>query len=327
MAMHMTLDDTSKITALHEYRLDSSAFKVHPDGIDIAIADVTDRRADFEENFIQPLPIKFDGVPGDGDDLVWVGHPNSFIDATEGTEKNAFWEKSNDLLKLTSGPLNLSKELDSQNAYGNIHWVEGATKMLFVESSIVGGNSGGPMLRTSDWQVYGVCTMSYTKADGQKNGAVRAEHVLETIEHGKTWDLRTMSPQAYLARFGLPKDLADSGFFSPEQGRFFDVRAVFRGEIKGESALRYEMGKIFTADELNSERRFGVWVSPERSQDDIDLYLSRENKGTAKDVATPTESRFGRLFSGADGFDSFTVRNESKSQSTVIVLVLSEVVF
>ncbi|MDG2095780.1 MAG: trypsin-like peptidase domain-containing protein, partial [Phycisphaerales bacterium] len=94
MAMHMTLDDTSKITALHEYRLDSSAFKVHPDGIDIAIADVTDRRADFEENFIQPLPIKFDGVPGDGDDLVWIGHPDSFTGAAEGDtpEGSAYWE-------------------------------------------------------------------------------------------------------------------------------------------------------------------------------------------------------------------------------------------
>ena len=332
---HMTINVDGEITGKYDYSLAPSDFKVHPTGVDIAVADVTTRRADFEERLIHPLPMTSE-VPGRGDELFWVGNPVSFeAPDREGLSLDEYYQQHLDLLKLTEGPLNLSKKVPEYQQMK--HWLQGETKMLYVESSIVSGNSGGPMISAENQQVVGVCTMGFSKAEGQKNGAVRSEHVYETIASGVRWDPASMGPKEPVIDPGL-LSLYDAGGHVSQDGTrtdqggaewdviFHETYDPLKPSNPGKGYF-WDRGEMkITSGHVKRNTPILVYVFAEDKSIDIDAFLVNSSGGDVSvDKQSQDERHFAVVKAGAQAFTTLKVRNESEEGSSrVLVIVLAK---
>ena len=204
-----------------------AAFKVHREGVDVAVADVTEFKEQLSEQGIRPLTLVERGELPEGAPLFWVGHPGSGswprLDDRDGWEE--FFRQTRDLLKVTQGELSIAKR--QHLGYGDRHWEGAETYVIITTGAINQGNSGGPMLRRSDGKVVGICSAAGTMKGGERNIAVRARHIVETIEEGNRWDPIGMGPKNVgVAEYGLPRRndcdeisaMADAGVLPPRFG-------------------------------------------------------------------------------------------------------------
>ena len=329
---HLTVDGLSKITSKYAYVLAPSEFKVHANGIDLAVADVTSRREDFDSRSIFPLPMTRIEV-GRGEELFWVGHPSSIADGDSSgvsSEENGFWERNLDLLKLTEGNLNLSKEYSGRQME---HWKQGVTNMLFVDTPIVAGNSGGPMLSAETQRVVGVCSMGLLISQGSKHGAIRAEHVYETIDRGVLWDPVSMGPgepmlaSSLSTRFGLGEDFSDSqGVVRLDDGTVFQIEYAesFQPLSPG---LKYswEISEVVSAGLVKRNTELLIMAFPDDQSVDLDINLvDSSGSVVARDIRAPDELFCASVKANARVFTSLNVINASEDgSSSVLLIVLS----
>ena len=328
---HMTVDGLSKISEKHGYYLEPSDFKVHADGIDLAVADVTSRRGEYKSHSIHPLPMTPE-IPGRGDELFWVGHPGALVDtdASEASpDDDVFWERNNDLLKFTEGNLNLSKEYSGRKTE---HWKQGVTNILFVDTPIVAGNSGGPMFSSQSQQIVGVCTMGILSGEGSKHGAIRSEHVYETIASGVRWDPDSMGPNepvispAVLSRYNVGSDFVDSnGVRTGPDGAQWDL--VFHDGYEPLSAEKnYQFNREemkITSGHVKRNDPIMVCAYPQDKSIDLDGYLINSSGGNVDvDEKALDKKVFAEVVAGARGFSEFRVRNASEEGSTPVLIMV-----
>ena len=99
---------------MHEVMLDTSDYRVHRDGIDIAVADLKNHRTELRNEGCHPLSLAVPDTVDKGGGLFWVGHPGSG-DSSQARTWQERLRESTDILKLNRGTVSLTKKED--------HWL------------------------------------------------------------------------------------------------------------------------------------------------------------------------------------------------------------
>ncbi len=168
---------------------------MHKEHIDLAILDVTESRRDLEAAGVVPLTVAEPDKIDAGERLVWFGHPG--VGSRGGNTRSLLdiMQQARDLHRITQGDANNTKrdELVFAGMTATSPWRPFEADFIITTGTIVGGNSGGPMIRRDDGLVVGVVCAGSSQGGAERNVGIRARHIRETIDSGIQFDPRTMS--------------------------------------------------------------------------------------------------------------------------------------
>lgn len=358
MMVFMSVDDGGRpidIGPEAYVRLDREVndFTVHQYGNDLAVVDVTQDRPTLEAGGVVPLTLATPDDVSRGAQLVWIGHPGSSKDGSEATNWREKVGIEIDAHRVTRGEAAVLKR--EVIGYGDMQpgspWQPFESYAIITTGTIVGGNSGGPMIRASDGAVVGVCTAGSAQGSGgERNIGIRGRHVVETIQSGIRFDRATMSN-------GLVEEVAGrvaGGEQAPGPDRAAVVAAcgaiadwpltdaemdwldwaVTPGEGGGNWTPMYctvidlpaagtdlDLHQWMIREKLDLRSQYWIFASPE-SEIDIDLFgfnsLQRE---VAKDDSASSHASI-RIEGvvGDQGSGTLRIHNHDRKQTRVLLL-------
>lgn len=352
MMVFMTTDDggrpiDSGPTAYVRLDRATSDFEVHQYGNDIAVVEVTADRDVLAQGGVVPLPMAYPDDVSPGAMLVWCGHP-----ASDSVGEAPNWRElvgmQVDAHRVTRGEAAVMKRetLGYDHMHANAPWQPFESYAIITTGAIVGGNSGGPMIRAEDGVVVGVCTAGRSQQGGERNIGIRARHVIEAIESGIPFDPATMSNVG-----GGGGGQPAAAVAQPDRAAVFDVCpalqewplsddeiewldwAVTPGQNGGNWSPLYctikdlpaegmdlDLRRWMQAEGLDLRSQYWVFASPETSID-IDLYaLNNLDQEVARDDGNSfyASIRFEGV-TGDDGAQILRVHNHDGKATRVLL--------